>query len=837
MSQARDEAGNIWEVDAQGNAVRLISRAGGNGGILRDPKAQYAAPAAEANLRRDQVQAEYARPRAEVDLSQARISQANTALQNQRLQGEIPYAGRNAAASATKSEIDNPQALRKEYESKPEVKSYRISTQMADVALRTAANPQGDLALTYAFAKAMDPDSVVREGEQSMASNTQPWLQRAAEAVKKQFGMSGAGSFSPQARSLLRQEVLQALATRKPLYDARRAEMSDYAAKYGIDPYEVVGKSDAEIYAPSFRKYAEQNGDDTGAISQIIGGEPIVRQGAAQAGAGSPASPGLAGFGATEGSTPIPAEMQAAHEAYLKDNWGKLDARDYAAFRVNLDSKYGFGSNADAYRAAAPNLNEYAQKGGQPSAAAIPGVKKELSGLDQFRNNVVANPVGAAVASAANAATLGVPGLLAREQTDALREAYPISSFAGDIGGGLVGTGVAGAGLKSIAGRIGSGGVASALATPLAADLAYGGVYGATQADDPLYGAAGGVAAALLGNRVGKVIGKAFPSATGMGGAIREADRAVPTSDELRQTASGLYQKAEANGLTAGPDETLALADTTSGLLSREGRMSPTGRLTEVQPKVKEAYGLIQDYADQPMTPTQVQTVRSVISDGLGSQEPSERRIARLLLNNFDQWTDATNPDLASGLADARSVASRYLQGDKIAQARELADVRAGQFSNSGAGNALRTDFRQLDRSIAKGDESFAPDVVNQIADVARGNPVSNALRFVGKFAPTGPVAAVPTIAAMAGGGSAVGPLGAVGGALLGAGAYGARQLGQGLTERSAQVAQNMAYGGPEYSATIAQLLMEAGDRGGTAGAVLLDNASQRVPDWARIRQ
>lgn len=28
MAQARDEAGNIWEVDAQGNPVRLIQAAG-----------------------------------------------------------------------------------------------------------------------------------------------------------------------------------------------------------------------------------------------------------------------------------------------------------------------------------------------------------------------------------------------------------------------------------------------------------------------------------------------------------------------------------------------------------------------------------------------------------------------------------------------------------------------------------------------------------------------------------------------------------------------------------------------------------------------------------------
>lgn len=740
-------------------------------------------------------------------------------------EGRYGISERDEKRSDRKAAIDNPQTLRKEYASLPEVKEYKVAAQMTANGLNTAPNPQGDIALVYSFAKAMDPGSVVRDQEANMVTNSQPWFQSAVQNIKKQFSMDGAGNFTPEARARIRQEIVRALASRKPLYEARRAEMAELAMANGIRPDQIVGKNDTEIYAPSLKAYAEKNGDEGNVISGLLGIEPIAMK-------SDVPSPEMraAGFGATESSIPIKPEMQKAYTDYLTANWGALDPQDYAAFRVNLDSKFGFGTNPEGYAEEAKKLNEASARGVAPGGIAIPAVKKDLSGFDQFRNNAISNPVGAGFAGGLNSAALGVPSLFAPEQMQAIREEYPIESFVGDVGGGLLGTGLVGKGLGALAGRS-EGTVANILANPLTADLAYGATYGATQAEDPLYGAVGGAASAFAGNRLGRAIGGAFPGATGMGRQINRLDESVPSSQKLRDEASALYADAEINGLTATPDETYALADRVSGILAKEGRLSPKGNLTEVQTKVKEAYKLAQDYAGEPMTPTQIQTVRGVIADGLSSKDDSERRIARLLLNDFDDWTDATNPALAEGLRDARGVASRYLQGDQIAQARELADVRAGQFSNAGQGNALRTDFRQLDRGITKGQESFAPGVERSIREVARGTPMGNALRFVGRFAPTGPLAAVPTMAAIGGAGAAAGPLGAMGGLGLGALAYGARQLGQGITERGAQVAENVAYGGPQYDAVLTALLEDAASRGGHGGAVTTTELARLLAD------
>lgn len=743
--------------------------------------------------------------------------------QDQGFETERLRLSREAAARQLMADrIENPQKLRKEYATLPEVKEYKLASQMAAAALGTDDSPQGDIALVYSFAKAMDPGSVVRDQESAMITNSQPWFQSAVAQIKKQFGMDGSGNFSPDARRRIRLEIIRNLTSRRPLYEARRAEMADVAKINGIDAAEVVGKDDTGVFSNAFRAYAEKHGDEGDVIYNLIGGDPI-----------KPKPQKAAGYGAKETSVQLPEEMQKAHSDYLAKHWGKVDPQDYAAFRVNLDKKYGFGSDPAGYAASVAELNKAAAQGSSSLGNQIPAIKKDLSGWDQFRNNILSNPLGAGAASAMNAGSLGLPSLAAPAQMQAIREEYPKSSFVGEIAGGVGGTALTGLGLRAAV-KGGESAIAQALANPLSADVAYGAGYGATQADDPLYGAAGGGLAGLLGNRVGNAMGRSFPQATFAGRAVTAADEAVPTGDDLRTIASDLYTKAEATGARIGGDETLALADNASKLLSAEGRLTPAGRLTEVQPKVKEAYGLIQDYAGEEMSPKAVQTMRSVIGDGMNSQDGAEKRIAKLLLGEFDGWTDGVAPELASGLRDARGVASRYLQGDKIAQARELADVRAGQFSNSGTGNALRTDFRQLDRAIAKGQESFSPAVESAVSEVARGTRTGNVLRNIGRFAPTGPVSAIPMLLAAGGGSAVAGPAGAVAlPALMAGGGFAARSLGNYLTDRSAQVAEKLAYGGPEYEQAILAALADAGAQGGHAGAILSTDLARLLTDKA----
>lgn len=297
--------------------------------------------------------------------------------------------------------------------------------------------------------------------------------------------------------------------------------------------------------------------------------------------------------------------------------------------------------------------------------------------------------------------------------------------------------------------------------------------------------AGGGVGAATAqqvfpGNRVaefaGEMAGGGLTGAGLLGSSSRVARRQmeanIPTVQQLKDQAGGLYRQAEARGVTAEPLQTQQMADDMRRVLRDEGHISPTGRISEVYPKAKEAMQLADDYAGSIMNPKQMQTVRKVLGDGMMSPEPAERRTASLLTDVFDDWSAPMAPELAQ----ARDVSSRYLNAQTLEQARELAGARAGQFSGSGYENALRTDYRALDRNAIKGRGRYGDDVRSAIENVSRGTPMSNAARAIGRLTPSSPMAIGTNMSITSAGALMGGP--AVGGA-LGAGVTGMGLLGR----------------------------------------------------------
>jgi hypothetical protein len=274
--------------------------------------------------------------------------------------------------------------------------------------------------------------------------------------------------------------------------------------------------------------------------------------------------------------------------------------------------------------------------------------------------------------------------------------------------------------------------------------------------------------------------------------ARKQIEAAVPTVPQLKEQAGQLYRAAESRGVVAGPAQTQGLSDDIRQALADEGRLSPTGRITEAYPRAKEATQLVGDYAGKDMTPTQMQSVRKVISDGLSSPEPAERRISGMLTETFDNFA---NP-LAPELREARDISSRYLTAQQLEQARELAGAQASQFTGSGFENALRTQYRGLDRAAIKGNAHFSNDVNNAIETVSRGTPMSNTLRGLGRLAPTGPVSGMGSVVPGLGVGAMTDPFtgGMVGMGLAGAGMFGragATHMGIRAADRAELIARN----------------------------------------------
>jgi hypothetical protein len=298
---------------------------------------------------------------------------------------------------------------------------------------------------------------------------------------------------------------------------------------------------------------------------------------------------------------------------------------------------------------------------------------------------------------------------------------------------------------------------------------------------------------ALTGGILGGVAGGALG---GVGGKLAEraGRKAVPTVQQLDDAAGLKYEAARASGVVAPQQGTQAISATIRKIAVDEGLISPTGRLDTSRPMIAEALRTFQDYSKGTMTVPQMQSVRRKLTDAAGSPTPGERRIAMKMLEEFDNFTSKLAPQLAEGNA----IYHQMKKGELIEKTIELAGSRAGQFSGSGFENALRTEFRALERQIIKGElKGLSQAEIDAITKVARGGVPENIARYIGKFAPTGVVpfmgGAVPAVVGTATGNPVLGMAASLG--LMGAGAAG-RSAATYMTSRNAQIAAELARNG-----------------------------------------
>ena len=487
-------------------------------------------------------------------------------------------------------------------------------------------------------------------------------------------------------------------------------------------------------------------------------------------------------------------------------------AGDENAVRV-LGSEYrrmqgGSDVSAEAIpeQPVSPNV---AERLGQATASTLTGLSQgaTLGAYDEF-----ASFLGAPVKGIENLVTgqdqIAGPGdilpFLGRSFQDALQgqqalnkqafEQAPISYIGGDVLGaggtalGLAGTGattfgqVARPTVLNMMGRGALEGGVSGAGT----GFNIGGPEGDTSLDARLRAAAeGGVAGALVGGATGGVLG-------GLAG--RAQTNAIPSVEELAEQAGALYESARASGVTATPQMSQNIANTIESIARSENVRLPSGKVNSTYPKLSGVLNVFEEYSGLPLDVGRMQSIRRNLQDAAKSLDKGERRVATIMLGEFDDFAATVAPELA----EASDLYWRAKLGETIEQAIELADNRSSQFSQSGMENALRTQFRQLNAKIIKGQlKGIPPELAEQIALVAEGSPIQNFARGIGKFAVRGPVSAlVPTIAGGAGFGAG-GPAGAA----LGAGAVAipgevGRALAERISVRNADVASALARSG-----------------------------------------
>lgn len=699
MPQAVDEAGNIWETDAQGNPVRWIGR-------------------------QQSQQVPRTIPLPPTPRQQAQENRDTAAAGRDEVRTGI--AARGEGRDVAKMGFDQAKDLRSEFNNLPDVKDYRAAIKAYSSALKSSETPAGDLNLIYAFAKIMDPNSVVREGEQAAVAGGDSMAGQITARLKKE--LEGTGTFRPEYRNQLRRELQTRISELNTAYDSQRQHYEGFARQLGVDPNVVVGEHDGTRFYNEIKDYWSKQG-------------PVVSSAMDAAG------------------NPLPNGAHVGEDRFTRMPGYRQSIMAQGMSGVNAGIANTIGAPIDIATAA---MNLVPRGINTVANTRIPTIRNPVLGSDYIKQKMA----GWGIYDPTN---------------------DPNAQFARRVGESFGGALVPLGGAGASASKVGMGLLG-----------AIGGGVGAATAQQ-----------VFPGNPVAEFGGELLGSGLTGGGLLsasrnmrqRKIEAKVPTIPQLKQQAGDLYRQAESRGITASPDMTKQLADNLQQVLQNNGQVSPTGRISDVYPKVKEAMQLAQDYSGRPMNPTQMQTVRSVMTDGLSGMDKTERRTAKLLTNEFDAWANPQAPELAQ----ARNIANRYINAQKLAQARELAAARAGQFTGSGFENALRTEYRGLDRKSVMGRENFSDPLNDAIENVSRGTPASNLARNVGRFAPTGPVSSMATLGPAALATSVAGPaVGAGVGALVGGtGALG-RVAATRMGIRQADIAELIARnGGPIQQAPL----------------------------------
>jgi hypothetical protein len=259
-------------------------------------------------------------------------------------------------------------------------------------------------------------------------------------------------------------------------------------------------------------------------------------------------------MGSTQGAQQLPPEMQAAHQAYIRANAGRMNPDDYANFMTSLHEQYGIQpATPDEYR-------DFARRASQPGVTVnpdIPNPSRPLSGADQIRNNMINNPAGAFGAGLADAGGFGVISALAGDRMNALGDASTgnaIGMGLGQVAGAIGGTSalgkLAGKGVSRIAPNLLGGGGRGQFARNLATDAAYSGIYGGVTGGDPLSNAAMGVAGSAGGQAVGKGLGALTRGVGGSSAVQALRQRGIPLT--VGQGLGGRFKSIE-DALTSMP--------------------------------------------------------------------------------------------------------------------------------------------------------------------------------------------------------------------------------------------------------------------------------------------
>lgn len=184
--------------------------------------------------------------RQRVGMEGQRLGLERQRVQIARMEADNKRTGSLTPAQARKAETD----LRKEFDSNPEVKSYRTIAQSAATVKQLASAPptaNNDIALIYSAMKAYDPNSVVRETEFATAQNAAG----VPDKIRNTWNRVLNGQrLNPRQRAEIAASVNTVAGSAGRRFQEMEGQYRTYAQDYGVDPDRVAPRSSSGAADP-----------------------------------------------------------------------------------------------------------------------------------------------------------------------------------------------------------------------------------------------------------------------------------------------------------------------------------------------------------------------------------------------------------------------------------------------------------------------------------------------------------------------------------------------------------------------------------------------------------
>ncbi len=261
-----------------------------------------------------------------------------------------------------------------------------------------------------------------------------------------------------------------------------------------------------------------------------------------------------------------------------------------------------------------------------------------------------------------------------------------------------------------------------------------GGAYGIAgeHTDNPWLKAGAALLGGAAGAGIGAAAGRVLPSATPRPN--------IPTTEEIGNASRAAYQDAADAGAILRPAPLQQVNRDFTGWLANFG-YDPA-----LQPQVRVLLDRLNTAGGQNITAEGVDIIRKIAGNITRDGNPSERVIAGELIGRLDDMMDGitpadvvqgNGPQAAQAFSQARDLWRNYRKSELL---DTLVTKGEDQALSTNSGGNIQNAIRQKLRSILDNPRTarlFTEDEQTAIRRIVRGTPTQNALRIVGRLAPS----------------------------------------------------------------------------------------------------